>query len=167
MQQNLKSYGNYGDAAQVYLATPLAEYLKNYNVLIPGDWPSQFYQWQLPYNSDLHSPLRNTTATMGPLHISLNSQKNFVRKFIIFQAHYNHLFKKKLAKKPKPWRVTLMLELRYGGWTLIRQPVLARLQRFQDLQFFTFLKLVDNYTPLCLSIYSVFFSSQTHLIIII
>ena len=74
VQQNLKSYGTYGDAAQVYLATPLAEYLKNYNVLIPGDWPSQFYQRQLSYNSDLHSPLRNTTATMGPLHISLNSQ---------------------------------------------------------------------------------------------
>ena len=97
---------------------------------------------------------------MGPLHISLNSQKNFVRKFIIFQAHYNHLFKKKLAKKPKLWHVTLTLELLYSGWTLICQPVLARLQRFKDLQFFTFLNLVDNYTPLCLSIYSVFFKSN-------
>ena len=28
VQQNLKSYGNYEDAAQLYLANPLAEYLK-------------------------------------------------------------------------------------------------------------------------------------------
>ena len=47
-----------------------------------------------------------------------------------------------------------MLELHYGGWTLIRQPVLTRLQRFKDVQFVTLLKLVDNYVPLTLSIYS-------------
>ena len=53
-----------------------------------------------------------------------------------------------------------MLELLYGGWTPIRQPVLAHLQRFKDLQFCTLLNLVDNYTPLTLSVYSVFFKSN-------
>ena len=159
--QPLKSYANYGEAAQIYLATPLAEYLKKIIVLIPGDWPSQFYQRQLSYNTDAHSPLRHTTATMGPLHVSLNAQENVVRKFILFfKGLYQHLFNKQLANKPKPWRVTLLLELVYGGWTIIRQPVLARLQRFKDVQFLTLINLVDNYVPLTFAIYSVYFKSN-------
>ena len=50
-----------------------------------------------------------------------------------------------------------MQQLLYGVWMLIRQPVLARLQRFKALQFSTLLSLVDNYAPLTLSIYSVYF----------
>ena len=159
--QPLKSYTNYLEAAQIYLATPLQQYLQQFNVIIPGDWPSQFYQRQLSYNLEEQSPLRNTIATMGPLHVSLNGQENVVLKFItFFKAFYRHLFQKQLANKPKPWRITLMLELLYGGWTLIRQPVLTRLQRFKDVQFVTLLNLVDNYVPLTLSIYSVYFKAD-------
>ena len=139
----------------MYLATPLQEYLQPFDILIPGDWPSQFYQRQLAYNEppgDLGAPFKNTVATMGPLHVSLNGQENVVLKFIdFFKPFYHHLFGKQLANKPEPWRITLMLELLYGGWTLIRQPVLARLQRFKDLQVCTLLNLVDNYVPLTLS----------------
>ena len=82
--QPLKSLANYRGAAAIYLATPVREYLKKHTVLIPGDWPSQFYQRQLAYNEQPDSPLRNTTPTMGPLHVSLNAQENVVCKFIFF-----------------------------------------------------------------------------------
>ena len=74
------------------------------------------------------------------------------------------LFRKQLANKPRPWRVTLLLELVhahvYGGWTLIREPVLRRLSRCKDLQFQALLMLVDNYVPMSLSIYSVLIKSN-------
>ena len=155
VEQDLKSLTNLGQATQIYLNTPLDEYLRHFNVLIPGDWPSQFYQRQLAYNAELHLPQRSKTPTMGPLHVSLNAQENVVRKFIIFfQRFYHHLFNKQLPLKPKPWRVTLLLQLLYRGWTIIRPAVLARPRRFKDIQFLTLLNLVDNYSPLTLAIYS-------------
>ena len=84
VDQPLKSYTNYFQASQVYLATPLQQYLQNFNIIIPGDWPSQFYQRQLAYNQPDPSPLQNTIATMGPLHVSLNAQENIVLNYITF-----------------------------------------------------------------------------------
>ena len=52
-----------------------------------------------------------------------------------------------------------MLEVLYGGWTLIREPIVARLGRSKDLQIRTLLNLLDNYTPLTLSIYSILFKA--------
>ena len=163
VEHPLKSLTNYRDAAAIYINTPLREYLKQHILLIPGDWPSQFYQRQLAYNEPLNSPLRNTTPTMGPLHVSLNAQENVVLKFItFFHALYLHLFKKQLAKKPKPWRITLLLELVVGAWTLLRQPVLDRLGKFKDTEFLTLLNLIDNYAPLSLSIYSVLYKANNY-----
>ena len=159
--QPLKSYTNYRQASAIYLATPLQQYLKQFTILLPGDWPSQFCERQLTHNEPLPSPLCNTTAFMGPLHVSLNAQENVVLKYIIFfKALYHHLFNKTLANHPKPWCITLHLELVFGGWSLIRQPVLAKLQRFKDLQFMTFLNLVDNYAPLSLAVYSIYFKAN-------
>ena len=157
----LKSLANYRGAASIYLATPLREYLKEHALIIPGDWPSQFYQRQLAYNEFDASPLRNTTPTMGPLHVSLNAQEKVIKRFIIFfQGLYNHLFRKQLANKPKPWRITLLLKLVVGAWNLIRQPVLNRIGAFKDVQTLTLLNLLDNYAPLSLSIYSVIYRAN-------
>ena len=82
-QQTLKSLTDSRNAANVYLHTALQEYLQQYQLLIPGDWPSQFYQRQLSYNEPQDSLLRNTTAMMGPLHVSLNAQENAVLKVLI------------------------------------------------------------------------------------
>ena len=79
---------------------------------------------------------------------------------IVFQRFCHHLFNKQLPLKPKPWRVTLLLELLYGGWTIIRPAVLACLRRFKDIQLLTLLNLVDNYRPLALAIYSIYFKSN-------
>ncbi len=162
--QALKSFTDYQHAAAVYLYTPLLEYLREHCVVVPGDWPSQFYQRQMSYSANIRPPaLRNTLASMGPLHVSLNGQENVVIKFMpFFKKFYQHLFKKQLAKKPNPWRISLLLELVYGGWTLVRQPVNQRLHRCKDMQIRTLLNLLENYAPLTLSIYSVLFKSNSY-----
>ena len=101
----------------------------------------------------------STVPTLGPLHISLNSREHIVNSFHpFFKSVYQSIFpNSKLADKPKPWRVSLILEIVYGGWTLIRQTVMQKLCKFKDPQYGTLLNLLDNYIPLVLSIYSISF----------
>lgn len=63
----------------------------------------------------------------------------------------------KLADNPKPWRISLILEIVYGGWTLIRQTVMRKFLKFKDVEYGTLYNLLDNYIPLVLSIYSISF----------
>ena len=63
----------------------------------------------------------------------------------------------KLADKPKPWRISLLLEVVYGGWTLIRHSVISKFWRFKDAEYGTLFNLLDNYIPLVLSICSISF----------
>ena len=63
----------------------------------------------------------------------------------------------KLADKPKLWRISLLLEVVYGGWTLIRHSVISKFWRFKDAEYGTLFNLLDNYIPLVLSIYSISF----------
>ena len=162
VEQSLKSVADYQLAAGVYLQTPVGDYLREHCVVVPGDWPSQFYQRQMAFSPIMQPSLKNTMPSMGPLHVSLNSQENVVLKFLpFFKILYRFLFNKQLANKPKPWRISLMLEVLYGGWTLIREPIVARLGRSKDLQIRTLLNLLDNYTPLTLSIYSILFKANS------
>ena len=71
---------------------------------------------------------------------------------------YTKLFpKSKLAKNPKPWRISLILEVVYGGWLYIRESVREKFIAFKDIEYQTLLNLLDNYLPLVLSIYRVTF----------
>ena len=81
----------------------------------------QFYIRQLVYSDSPSLPavLKNVIPLIGPLHISLNARECVLLIFHpIFADLYATLFgqKAKLAKKPKPWRVSLLLEVIYGGW---------------------------------------------------
>lgn len=94
---------------------------------------------------------------IGPLHISLNSREHV---FIVFKPFfrkvYAYLFpRSKLAEKPKPWRINLILEIVYGAWTIIRNSVKSTFVKCKDVQYSTLLNLLDNYLPLVLSIYSI------------
>ena len=97
--------------------------------------------------------------TTGPLHISLNSREHNVNSFQpFFKSVYQSIFpNSKLADKPKPWRVSLILEIVYGGWPLIRQTVMQKFCQFKDPQYGTLLNLLDNYIPFALSIYIISF----------
>ena len=96
---------------------------------------------------------------MGPLHISLNSRENIFETFRpFFNQVYSYLFlNSNLAKSPKPWRINLLLETVYGGWTLIRDQVMTKFQNSKDIQYGTLLNLLENYIPLVLTIYTITF----------
>ena len=82
----------------------------------------------------------------------------------IFADLYTFLFgiKAKLPRKPKPWRVSLLLEIIYGGWTLIRDMVLSVFHKCKDVQFLTLVNVLHNYVPLVLSIYSIIFKCNNY-----
>ena len=65
--------------------------------------------------------------------------------------------KSKLAKNPKPWRISLLLKVASGGWLYIRESVKEKFIARKDIKYQTLLILLDNYLPLVLSIYSVAF----------
>lgn len=66
---------------------------------------------------------------------------------------------KKLADKPKPWRVQFLLEVTYGGWTMVRTVVKSVFSKVEDVQYGVLLNLFDNYNPLALYLcsYSILF----------
>ena len=181
VELELKSKGGFSKAYDIAMSSCLETYLKKFLVIQPGDWPCQFYCRQLVYQSlPRHSkaststqehqsstdmvkgnfpPVTSLIPTMGPLHISLNSREHVFETFKpFFKTVYNDLFpSSKLADKPKPWRINLILETVYGGWTLIRQQVMAKFKNSKDYQYGVLFNLLDNYLPLVLTIYTVIF----------
>ena len=80
----------------------------------------------------------------------------------MFADLYSFLFhgKKALARKPKPWRISFLLEVLYGGWSIAREEILGAFAHCKDIEFLTLVNNLDNYIPLVLCIYSVGFKSQ-------
>ena len=156
----LKSRNDLLSALEHMLSNGLANYLEHFIVPFVGDWPTQSHMHQLAYSPEnFPSAIHEAVAPLiGPLHISLNSRECVLTTFhTIFAELYSFLFgsKAKLAKKPKPWRVSLLLEVLYGGWTLVRDSVLPVFSQCKDLQYLTLLNLLDNYIHLVLSVYSI------------
>ena len=146
----LKSIENALTAINKMLTSGLEIYLKDFIAPFVGDWPMQFFIRQLVYSSARNVPavLKNVVPLIGPLHISLNARECVLLKFYdIFADLYTFIFgkKAKLAKKPKPWHISLLLEVIYGGWTLIRDIILSMFYKSKDVQFLTLLNLLDNH----------------------
>jgi hypothetical protein len=167
IQLDLKSCKNVLTAMNKMLSSGLNVYLSNFIALFVGDWPMQFVLCQLIYSNDpsVPSSLKNVVPFIGPLHISLNARECVLLNFHqVFADLYSFLFgkKAKLAKKPKPWRISLLLEVIYGGWTLIHDSILSVFHKCKDIEFLTLLNLFDNYVPLVLSIYSIVFKCNKY-----
>ena len=97
--------------------------------------------------------------------MSLNGQENvFKEYFELLLNVYQSVFGKNkplAAEKCQPWKFALILELCYGGWSLIRESILSVFgDRCKDLQFLTLINFLDNYLPLVLTIYAVVFRSK-------
>ena len=108
------------------------------------------------------TPLNRITAlvpSMRPLHVDLNTDEDIVTNFLPFlRFAYQSIFPgKKLADKPKPWRTQFLLEVTYGGWTLVRNAIRTVFYQCKDLQYGTLLNLIDNYIPLTLATYHILF----------
>ncbi len=116
----LKSYDNLLQAVQHAVDMGLGEYLKEYLVVNPGDWPAQYYLRQIVNQAPATSEIRNGVPFIGALHVSLNGRENPLLIFIeFFKAMYKAVFgeKKILADHPKPWRGTYLIKIAYDGWT--------------------------------------------------
>ncbi|XP_028410469.1 uncharacterized protein LOC114533084 [Dendronephthya gigantea] len=178
VELQLKSKDGFSQAYKIAMPSGLSAYLKKFIIIQPGDWPCQFYCRQLVYESLSHCQeptdyqehesststveipaITSLIPTMGPLHISLNSREDIFESFKpFFNQVYNHLFpNSKMPKSPKPWKINLILETVYGGWTLIREQVATKFQYSKDIQYGALLNLLDNYLPLVLTIYSITF----------
>jgi hypothetical protein len=74
---------------------------------------------------------------------------------------YHAIFglRKILAKKPKPYRINLLLELAFKGWSLIKESVKDLFYNCKDPEACMFIDLLDNVIPLVLDFYSVIFHS--------
>ena len=64
---------------------------------------------------------------------------------------------KKLAAKPKPWRINLLLYLAHEGWLLIKKHVIQKFEISKDTSYITFLDLLDNLIPATLDVYTCLF----------
>ena len=114
----------------------------------------------VPVNLNLSPPsILSLIPCLGPLHVSLNGRETLFNDFQPFFANiYEQLFpKSKLAKHPKPWRISMILETVYGGWLHIRDSVKEKFKQSRGIEYRTLLNLLDNYLPLVLSMYSVSF----------
>ena len=74
---------------------------------------------------------------IGPLHVSLNGREILFNDFSPFSANiYEQLFPKcRLAKHPKPWRITMILETAYGGWFYKRDSIKDKFEQRRLLPF--------------------------------
>ena len=164
----LKSPDDLLFALKHMLSNGLDIYLNDFVTPFMGDWPMQFFIRQLVHNLSkvsLPASCENVVPLIGPLHILINSRECVVLKFHQnFADLYSLLFgkKAKFPNKPKPWRVSLLLEVLYGGWTLVRDSILSVFCHCKDIEFLTFVNLVDNYMPLVLSIYSIAFKCNDY-----
>ena len=167
IEMPLKSCEDVLSAVNKMLSGGLQQYLGHFITPFIGDWPMQFYIRRLVCSEapTLPSALQNVVPFIGPLHISLNARECVLLIFHeIFADLYSFLFgkKAKLAKKPKAWRISLLLEVIYGGWTLVRDTILSVFEKSKDIEYLTLVNLLDNYVPLVLSIYSIVFKCNSY-----
>jgi hypothetical protein len=167
IEMPLKSCDDVLTAVKKMLSGGLQQYLDHFIAPFVGDWPMQFYIRRLVYSDapSLPAALQNVVPLIGPLHISLNARECVLLIFHeIFADLYSFLFgkKAKLAKKPKAWRISLLLEVIYGGWTLIRDTILSVFDKCKDIEYLTLVNLLDSYVPLVLSIYSIVFKCNSY-----
>ncbi|XP_065054608.1 uncharacterized protein LOC135683316 [Rhopilema esculentum] len=164
VEQKLRSFDDFLKTSAHALKVGLQKYLQYFLCPQPWDWPAQFYMRQVQYNipENFPSSLKNIIPMIGPLHIQLNARECFCLLNIdFFKIFYSFIFgdKKQLANKPKPWRISLLLEILYGGWTLIREQVIVIFSDCKSIEFLTLLNILDNYLPPVLSIYLVIFKT--------
>ncbi|CAG8812799.1 31061_t:CDS:1, partial [Racocetra persica] len=65
-----------------------------------------------------------------------------------------------LAKKPKPYKINLILELTYQEWSRVHSIVIQKFKRFKDPEARYLINLLDNIIPLVLDFYPIIFRSR-------
>jgi len=155
--ETLQKYCRTSDAAQYTISTPTDH---EYATPFTSVHSREAQVGEENANISVSQPaILSVIPCIGPLHISLNGRETVFKEFLrFFQKIYTKLFpRSKLPKSPRPWRISLVLELVYGGWLFIREAVKETFKVCKDTEYMTLLNLLDNYIPLVLTIYSTTF----------
>ena len=97
---------------------------------------------------------------IGPFHVHLNSCEDVVMKYhFIFEYLCKNVFGNHyiLAKKPKPWRISLCIVIALTGWLHIRKSIIAAFGPCKDPEYLVIFHLLDEVVPLVFYQYPVIF----------
>ncbi|CAJ0846844.1 3083_t:CDS:1, partial [Entrophospora sp. SA101] len=166
VEGNLKGVEGYMKALQIiHDQEPMQAYLSNYAIPIVADWPGQFFickaiiHWLLNNNETIPSFATAFLPIMGPLHGSLNGHELvFKENSTLFNDVYKGLFdnRKDLGKKPRPWRIDLILHIMQMAWLDIDDIVYSKFGRTcKNIEFLYLTNLLSNLIPLVLDVYTV------------
>ncbi|RHZ88621.1 hypothetical protein Glove_21g172 [Diversispora epigaea] len=119
-EQNLHSISDYINALNIIISVNnKTQHLRGFVAPIVADWPGQIFIRKILYKqtlfqSNFSQDIKSFLPMLGPLHVSLNSREQVI---LVHHSFFERLFhfvfgkNKKLAKKPRPWRINLLLEL--------------------------------------------------------
>ncbi|RIB07630.1 hypothetical protein C2G38_2213909 [Gigaspora rosea] len=147
------------------ISQPMQEYLENYVIPIVADWPGQFFickaiAHRVLLNNEIIPPfVTSFLPMMGPLHVSLNGRELVYKmNSFLFIDIYKGIFgkKKNLGKKPRPWRIDLILYIMRMVWLDISDIVYSKFGRScKNIEFLYLTDLLSNLIPLVLDVYAV------------
>ena len=108
------------------------------------------------------NPFQSFVVFLGILHVQLNAIEDIMQNYHVSQKFiYEDLFTNcVLAIKPKPWRSNSVLEIVYGGWTLVKDQVIETFKNCKSIAYGILLTLLDSYIPLAITIFSVTFKTN-------
>ena len=170
-EQQLHSVQDYLNALNMIL-----DYNKETNCLtnnvapIVADWPGQLYIRKAithlqngNKNSLVQPEVISFVPLLGPLHVSLNTREHTMKiYYLFFKKLFHDVFGKRkiLAKKPRPWRTTLLLELAFSAWIKIKEDVTKKFTYLQkNIEYQVITELLDNIVPAALDVYASLFRS--------
>lgn len=157
-EQSLKRMENYKSAINHSLncCPELRQYLDKFVIPAPGDWPTWFYEKKLiAQEMNESSPLLSFIPEQGPFHVFLNLK---IYHFIL-ERIYKETFGSVLPKKPKPFRISLVITAVFLAWTKLSHKVLQKFQLCKDIEYSCLLFLLDEVIPLSFFHYPVTFRS--------
>jgi len=142
---SLHSTSNYIEAVKYMIDVPeVRDYMEMQTLVAPMDYPGQLhvrrainYRIKVGDSSGVLEQILCIVPMIGPLHISLNiCETVFLVNYKFFDKLFHEVFGhlKVLAKKLKPYKISLMLELASQGWSHVRLVVLQKFEQSKDLE---------------------------------
>ena len=168
VSQDLKSLSNYLEVITPFVElSELQEYLSENVIPVPADFPGQYYirkaitlKRLYGDNIDIPNQILHLVPFLGPLHVSLNTRESTIKMYYqFFNLLYKKVFKKKrnLSLTPPPWMINYLLYISRSGWMIIRDTIINKFNIQKNLEYCTFLDLLDNIIPATLDIYAILF----------
>ena len=162
----LHSTEDYVNALTYLVNIPEVKTYMEMQVLVaPMDYPGQLHVRRAITNriksgdsSGIPEQILHIVPMIGPLHVSLNSRETvFLLNYQFFDLLFHGVFgnNKVLAKKPKPYKINLILELTSQGWSRVRSIVMQKFEHSKDPEARYLINLLDNIIPLVLDFYFV------------